>query len=404
MRNLMLGLARPLMRLLGRDERGGVAVLVAVLISGGVLLGVGALALDVGQLYQNRAELQSGAEAAALAVARSCVASTCAPGVAPQYANANASALTGHLAAIDLVCGSGSLSACPASTGTMTDCPPPPASGNYVDVHTSTQTPSGTLLPPVLARTLLGNGSYSGTNVKACAQAEWGGADQSNSLAITISVCAWQGLVGTDTDGDASNSVDTDGDSDDNGAFNTPIALYIKGKSKPCAGPGGGNVAGGFDWLNTDTDNDGENTSDTDNDGDASGSCTAFINLVTSTTYNNTGNNVSSACQTALENDIASYLAGNPVTVYLPVFDSVSGTGTNASYQIIGLAGFVITGYSHMPYNPQQDGINSICGTSSSTSGNNAPCIQGYFKPGLDPVGSIGGGTNFGAIAVQLTG
>ena len=100
MRNLIVGLARPLLRLLGRDERGGVAVLVAVLISGGVLLGIGALVIDVGQIYQNRAELQSGAEAGALAVARSCITSTCAPGAAGQYANSNASALTGHLAAV----------------------------------------------------------------------------------------------------------------------------------------------------------------------------------------------------------------------------------------------------------------------------------------------------------------
>ena len=35
----------------------------------------------------------------------------------------------------------------------------------------------------------------------------------------------------------------------------------------------------------------------------------------------------------------------------------------------------------------------------------NDPCIEGYFKPGIDPVSDlIGSGTNFGAITVKLSG
>ena len=74
MRDLIRGLARPALRLLRHDERGVVAVIVGLLI-GTVLLGLGALVIDVGQLYQERAELQSGADAAANAVAKSCVLS-----------------------------------------------------------------------------------------------------------------------------------------------------------------------------------------------------------------------------------------------------------------------------------------------------------------------------------------
>ncbi len=36
------------------------------------------MVIDVGQLYQERAELQNGADAAALAVAKSCISGTCA--------------------------------------------------------------------------------------------------------------------------------------------------------------------------------------------------------------------------------------------------------------------------------------------------------------------------------------
>src|ERR1043165_3858879 len=57
-------------------ERGAVAVTVAILLGGGVLLGFAALVVDVGQLYAEREELQSGADAAALAVAKACATQT----------------------------------------------------------------------------------------------------------------------------------------------------------------------------------------------------------------------------------------------------------------------------------------------------------------------------------------
>lgn len=397
MRNLIVGLARPMLRLLGRDERGGIAVLVAVLISGGVLLGIGALVIDVGQIYQNRAELQSGAEAGALAVARACAAGTCPAGasqytLATGYADANASGLTGHLAQVTLVCGrdpkavlTGCTTGTTSSITDLTDCPASPSAGNYVDVHTATQTPAGTVLPPAFARTLLGNRGYSGTTVAACAQAEWGTAEQSNSLAFTISLCAWQGLVGPDTDGDAGSSVDADADSDDNGAYNTWIPVYVKGKAKACAGPAGQNIPGGFGWLAS-----------------APGTCTATIDLTTNTTYTDPGNNVTGPCKAAVAADVASYAAGNPVTVFVPVFDSTGGTGSNATYHVIGLAGFVIIGNANLP-GMADAGQKNLC-TSGGSPNKNDPCIEGYFKPGLDPVGSIGSGNNFGANAVELTG
>ena len=61
-----------------------------------------------------------------------------------------------------------------------------------MDVHTATLTSGGsTLLPPVFARTLLGNSSYQGTNVQACAQAEWGPPAAATTDALAISACEW---------------------------------------------------------------------------------------------------------------------------------------------------------------------------------------------------------------------
>src|SRR5258707_3347950 len=192
MRDLMITLARRIVRQLRRDERGGIGVLVGLLIGGGVLNGMGAPVVDVGELYQVRAAQQDGADAGALGVAKSCVLGACDSSVAAHYADANASGLTGGSAGVSLVCGSGAgLTSCPTSTGALTDCPPPAAT-NFVDVHTSTLTASGgTLLPPVFARTLLGNSGYQGTNVVACSQAVWGAPSAATTVALTISACEW---------------------------------------------------------------------------------------------------------------------------------------------------------------------------------------------------------------------
>jgi len=379
----MRNLARPLLRLLGRNDRGAIGVLIAVLLGGGVLLGMGALVIDVGQIYQNRAELQNGADAGAMGAARQCALGTCAPGSATStaltYANSNASALTGHTAAVTAICGSSGLGDCSSLIGTgLTNCPSNPASGaNFVDVLTATKLPGGsTLLPPVFGRTLVGNGTYDGTTVKACAQAEWGYAEQSNSLALTISLCQWQDLTGSGGSG-----------------FNTLVPVYIKGKAKQCAGPAGQNMPGGFDWLQeTNTTN-----------------CTAKIDLTTSTTVTSTGNNVTSDCKAVLKADVAAYVSGHPVTVFLPIFGCpnppvpgcpVSGVGSQATYYVIGLGGFVVSGYKNIP------GLQPNAGTNSACAGN-APCIEGYFTPGIDPVSDyITPTTSFGfsAKAIKLTG
>jgi Flp pilus assembly protein TadG len=108
------GRMRRRLRPLGRDDRGEVGVLVGLLL-GTVLLGLGALVIEVGQLYQERAQLQSGADAAANAVAKSRVLGTCTS------SSAMSTALTyaddGTAGVLPLVCGSGALGTCSTSTG-----------------------------------------------------------------------------------------------------------------------------------------------------------------------------------------------------------------------------------------------------------------------------------------------
>lgn len=384
MRDLMLRairISRPTLRLLGRDQRGSIGVLVAVLIAGGALFGIGALAIDVGQLYQERAELQNGADAGALGVARSCAlnASTCtlanATSTAVGYANANASRLTSNTAGIYQICGSGNLGSCPAGTGTITDCPAAPAAGvNYVDVHTYTQTGGGShLLPPVFARTLLGNSNYSGSTVYACAQAEWGGPASANSLALTISGCEWDTATHNGTSFAPSPPYPP------NPAVSYDQALTLhnyskSGTSGACpANPADADAPGAFGWTS-----------------DKNGTCQV---TVASNQYG-TGTGVEAGnCAALLQ---AAWQ--NRTVLYIPVYSSVTLQGNNTTYTLKGFAAFVVTGF-RVPNYSEPDWLNPslLCGPPTV-------CVDGVFTQALCTTSCQPGGNNLGVTVVRLTG
>jgi Flp pilus assembly protein TadG len=372
-------------RLAGPGERGAIGVLVAVLVAGGVLFGIGALVIDTGQLYQNRAELQSGADAAALAVARSCAVNTanCTPSLASslaaQYASDNASKLTGGAAAAT-VCGSG-LGGCPANTGQIYDCPTPAPAGNYVDVHTSTKLSNGsTLLPPVFSRTLAGNGNYQGSTVKACARAEWGAPLAATLIGVTISACSWdadtsQGTSFAPAPPYPPNPLPA-------ASFDQVLQLHgthTSGNGCPTE-PAGADAPGNFGWTT-----------------DLNGNCTV---TVSGSSYGGgTGNSVSNDCKTALSNSGSS--SSTAKVVYIPVYVSLSGTGNNVTYTLKGFAAFVVTGY-HMPSFTSKDWLNPANDCKGSSF-----CLNGYFTQGLIPATDVTGGLggpNLGADTIKLAG
>jgi Flp pilus assembly protein TadG len=373
MRDLIWRCTRWLPRPLRRNQRGGVAVLVAVLVGGGVLVGMGALVVDVGQLFQERAELQSGADAAALAVAKSCASGACKPTLAPSYADANAK---DGAATVNSVCGSGTLGACSASTGAITDCPTLPAAGaNYADVHTSTKTSGNSiLLPPVFARALLGNGSYSGSTVHACARAAWGGPSAARTIALTISACEWDAATLNGTlfgppppyppNPLPSPSVDQ------------VLTLHTsKTNATGCSTePAGSDGPGQFGWTDDDTNN-----------------CSAYESGGTYTV--STGVSAGNTCQTLL-----ALAQANRTLLFVPVYTQVVGTGTIGTYTLKGFAAFVVTGY-HLPGFTASDWLKPLNDCHGP-----ALCINGYFTHGLiASTGSLGG-VNLGATIVTLTG
>ena len=85
-----------------RSERGASAVFLGILLV--PLIGFLAIALDVGALYAERAQLQNGADAAALAIARDCADGVCSnsSGLAAGYTNANANDGAANVLAPDI--------------------------------------------------------------------------------------------------------------------------------------------------------------------------------------------------------------------------------------------------------------------------------------------------------------
>jgi Putative Flp pilus-assembly TadE/G-like len=186
------------------DDRGAVATVFALLLGGGVLLGVMALVVDVGQIYVERSELQSGADAAALGVARACA--TDAPecdspsdlsalvDIAQRYANANAADGVSKVAE---VCGRlpDVLPECGDAPTNLTAClglPPPDAL--YVEVRLSTELPGDRFaLPPAFAQSVMQD--FDGVSVGACARATWQARIDVPLLGIAMSTCDFDGTA-----------------------------------------------------------------------------------------------------------------------------------------------------------------------------------------------------------------
>jgi Flp pilus assembly protein TadG len=370
MRDLMASLGRLILLRVRRDDGGAVAVIVAILLGAGVLTGIGAMVVDVGQIYQERSELQDGADAAALGVAKSCALGSCTPAIAGQLADANASSLTGGNAAVDVVCGSDGLGGCPPSTGAITSCPPaPPGGNNFVEVETSTLTASGgTLLPPVFAQTLLGNSSFQGANVRACAQAEWGAPAGATTAALTISACEWDQATGQGTD--FASAPPYPQDPAPAPSFDQ-VLTPDPGNASGCpTEPAGDSGPGTFGWA-----------------ADATGNCSL---PVSGASFGGSAG-MSPSCQVVLQNAWT-----NKIPILVPVnasFDAATNT-----YTLQGFADFVVTGYN-LPGFEAADWLNPANSCQGAVY-----CLNGYFVQGVIPTTGSTTGPNLGASVIELTG
>ncbi|HEX6235572.1 MAG TPA: pilus assembly protein TadG-related protein [Acidimicrobiales bacterium] len=318
-----------------------------------VLLGMGALVIDIGAIYQERRELQNGADAAALAVAKDCAAGDCLDelSTAQHFANENANDGASN---VPLVCGDG-----PGLDATC-DVTPPEAEGadGWVRVDTTTLKPGGgTRIDFVLAPFL--DAANVGRTVKASAVAAWGPAGGLETIPLIFSECEYIEAGG---DVYADPPVFPEGE--------ITIYLHSSEQAGVCgAGPAGADLPGGFDWLDNDA-------------------CKVLV-TAEDTVSVDPGNDVPSGCDPTKWQD---------AVVVIPIFDRVDGTGAGGVYHIAGFVGFHVTGY-RFPGERWPTGFDC-----PEAPGGSGACIRGYFTEATVPDGGFGEGTDYGAHVVKMIG
>jgi Flp pilus assembly protein TadG len=264
-------------------ERGAVAVITALSLV--VLLGFAAIAIDVGLLYQERAELQSGADAAALAVAQDC-----AEGKTQCSTPANTAQVMANANATD-----GAAAVAKAEVQKA-------AQKVIVQLSTKEQDGAGSLalaIAPVLG--------IDSATVGASSNARWGGIRSGVArLPIAFDQCEVQ-FTGTDV----------------------VISMDENKNSGACAGAAQGSP-GGFGWYKLGKNNN------------AAPACKQAIG-VPNTVYADTGANFPQGCDDVLE-ELLQSTAGR--TLLFPVYGTATGTGTNAEYGLTGWVAFEVKGWS----------------------------------------------------------
>lgn len=263
-----------------RGEEGAIAIMVG--LAAVALLGFGAVVVDAGALYAEKAELQNGVDAAALAIAQQCADDACGDVWATAEHLAQANASDGAVDIVDVNLAS-----------------------NRVTVTATTATTDGGSgvrhwLAPVLG--------FDETSVTAVASADWGGIVGGTAVVpLAISWCSFE----AHTDGGIP--------SDD---IEQTIAYLDDGAAGGCHGPSGQVIPGGFGWLETD-----------------GGTCGATSSANDAQTPGKPGVSTPGDCAPAdfsvLQNDV----------VLLPIFEEAGGTGSSGWFKIHGYAAFRVTGY-----------------------------------------------------------
>lgn len=228
------------LRTRSRDERGAVSTVVALLMV--PLLGFAALSVDVANLYLNRTQLQSGADAAALAVAQDCARGAC--GSAPATAQA--------------------MTASNLRTGT----PSTTVTTSPGRVRVDARTTVSNVFAPVLG--------IDTTRVRATATVAYGAPTGGRAvLPLAFSWCEWSQQVKNRGLSSTTSGV---------------VYLTKTSGTTDCTGPSNNIVPGGFGWLTVSSGTCGTRTfisnvvmSDPGNSVPSGCSTTAFSSMVGTT-------------------------------------------------------------------------------------------------------------------------
>ena len=331
------------------NEQGAAAVLVA--FSMVVLLGFAALAVDVGAMYAEKAQLQNGADATALAIAGQCAKGfDCSAAMSDgnnRLANANAN---------------------DGSSGTFSVTQPTASS---VRVETNAQAAGSTQDSFALyfARVL----GHQTSVIHAAAVASWGSPSKATTLPWTVSQCVFQHFLSPSQLAELTATGNFTGN---------PTATHILLRydqnvpTFPGCAAQNGYAPGGFGWLDTDS------------------GCSADIDIAHSEVGSNPGNDLPNVCH-----NMPATIKDEPVLI--PIFTSAVQNGQKTRYSLAGFIAFQVTGYKF----GGGPSVTSLDATAPSCTGN-CRGIQGYFtrfvslEEGLTMTGET---PNYGATVVSLT-
>lgn len=405
----------------------------AVLVAGGVVMGMLALSIDVGSIMFERRQLQNAADATSLALASKCAndAADCDPDEVSDLLGLNsfdsASGYDSRPDAMNGACGRALPAGSPladvclsssvnAPITNLRECPPMPTwlaaepTIPYVETYSRTLTTGGSpILPKFFSQFFTGGGSNS--TVTACARAAWGPpGDYAATIPLTISSCEWK----TQTNDGKNWVTDQPVGSPGYGGSTQPpwpgsdreviIRLHDPGDEDQDCDWNGKDTAGGFGWV------------------DSTG-CQALVST-DGWVQIDTGNDVPNSCKTILPG-----LVGK--TVSIPIFNCIYGSmsqpvgdplkwspapdcdplkmasgGAKTWYHIEGWAKFYVSGYR---FSGLSAGSIMPGGHTSCASSGGDRCLFGWFLKGqlgdadeIVPPGS--GGTDFGTYVVLPAG
>ncbi|MEV7638229.1 pilus assembly protein TadG-related protein [Pseudarthrobacter enclensis] len=301
------------------SERGAATIIVAVALV--ALLGFAALAVDVGAMYAEKAQLQNGADSTALAVANQCAKGSCGDTAATGNLFANSNANDGA---------SGATVTFPDSTTVRAETRAR-AAGSTTDGF-------GLFFARVLG--------FDSTQIQATAEASWGAVSGATSFPWTISDCVFKKNLTASQLAEFNSTLAFTGDPIPN-----HLTLRYDENAPPYPGCAAQNgyAPGGFGWLDAGTD------------------CKATIDAGTAVVGSKPGISLPNVCST-----MPSTIKGT--TVLVPVFSSAVSlnNGNNTKYTIVGFLAFKVTGYKF------SGSVEDLDPLAPSCSGN-CRALQGYF-------------------------
>lgn len=331
-------------------EKGAAAIIVAVLMV--AVLGCAAIAVDVGAMYAEKAQIQNGADATALAIAGDCAkglnCTTAMAAPANRLADANAN---------------------DGSTGVFSVTQP---NATTVRVETNTrEAGTGSNHFSLFFAKVLGIDTAS---ITAVAEASWGSPSEATTLPWTVSMCIFESYL---TPSQLTELHST-------GTFTgnpLPTRILLRYDQNVPTFPGcaaqNGYAPGGFGWLDTDT------------------GCSTNINIANSEVGSNPGNDIPNVCR-----NMPATIKDSPVLI--PIFTNAVQNGQKTRYTLAGFLAFQVTGFKF----GGGPGLTDLDPSAPDCNGGNCRGIQGYFtrfvslEEGLSMTGGL---PNYGGTVVALS-